>query len=532
MIIIFILLGLGFLGGGIAAIVDGLPYMVLERGFTQVIIGTVVAVAGVVMLALSWVLVELRRIRTTVSNAAMAMSVASMAGGAAPERVVPSPPLPLAPEDRVAALSPGAAVAGAGALAGAGAALAATHLSEATMSEKPEVKAAEPDLFGARLAEVIRSESGLERDTLDEPHTADVDALPAFDPFRPVDPQGEPEPEPEPESGPESVPEVEAPAEYAPAPEATLPPGLDVEPAAEFDAEPAADASEPPETAHAATANGEPLETLVVQHASSDIEDPLTPEAAPAAAEEIDEFGILRESLAGLGLDTAQSGGRVEPSFAESFRLREAVAAQERKRAEDLAASENWMEPAEQRRAPWFEKAAPAAPEPVAPSTAGEPAPLPEIIPWPKLDMPESAASQPATPDIDTRASVLPQWPPHAREAVPFEPETPLPQQRASDDAAGEPGGPNDAPSPEPEDEISSEPDVEPAPPALADTESDAAPAASDEGIVGAYQVGEAHFTIYADGSIQARTPDGDYSFASMDELKIYLASEKSRLGV
>ena len=36
---------------------------------------------------------------------------------------------------------------------------------------------------------------------------------------------------------------------------------------------------------------------------------------------------------------------------------------------------------------------------------------------------------------------------------------------------------------------------------------------------------------LYADGSIQARTPDGDYSFASMDELKIYLASEKTRLG-
>jgi hypothetical protein len=55
---------------------------------------------------------------------------------------------------------------------------------------------------------------------------------------------------------------------------------------------------------------------------------------------------------------------------------------------------------------------------------------------------------------------------------------------------------------------------------------------ASDEGIVGAYQVGDAHFTIYADGSIRARTPDGEYSFASMDELKVYLASEKSRLGV
>jgi hypothetical protein len=55
---------------------------------------------------------------------------------------------------------------------------------------------------------------------------------------------------------------------------------------------------------------------------------------------------------------------------------------------------------------------------------------------------------------------------------------------------------------------------------------------ASEEGVVGAYQVGDAHFTIFADGSIKARTPDGDYSFASMDELKTYLASEKSRLGV
>jgi hypothetical protein len=64
-------------------------------------------------------------------------------------------------------------------------------------------------------------------------------------------------------------------------------------------------------------------------------------------------------------------------------------------------------------------------------------------------------------------------------------------------------------------------------PPAPADSR-----AASDEGVVGAYQVGDAHFTIYADGSICARTPDGEYSFASMDELKVYLASEKSRLGV
>ncbi|MBX9874715.1 MAG: hypothetical protein K2X84_07645, partial [Beijerinckiaceae bacterium] len=93
MIIFFILLGLGFVGGGAVAIVDGLPYMVLERGFTQVIIGTVVAVAGVILLALAWVLVEMRRLKGSLSNAAMAMSLASMAGGAtaAPEFAAAEP---------------------------------------------------------------------------------------------------------------------------------------------------------------------------------------------------------------------------------------------------------------------------------------------------------------------------------------------------------------------------------------------------------------------------------------------------------
>ena len=62
LIIVFTVLGVLMLAGGGYAIYDGLPYLVLERGFTQVIIGTSVAVAGVLMLALSWVLIELRRL--------------------------------------------------------------------------------------------------------------------------------------------------------------------------------------------------------------------------------------------------------------------------------------------------------------------------------------------------------------------------------------------------------------------------------------------------------------------------------------
>ena len=76
------------------------------------------------------------------------------------------------------------------------------------------------------------------------------------------------------------------------------------------------------------------------------------------------------------------------------------------------------------------------------------------------------------------------------------------------------------------------EPVAEPAATADEQPGRDDAPASSDEGVIGAYQVGDAHFTIYSDGSIRTRTPDGDYDFASMDELKAYLASEKSRLGL
>lgn len=53
-----------------------------------------------------------------------------------------------------------------------------------------------------------------------------------------------------------------------------------------------------------------------------------------------------------------------------------------------------------------------------------------------------------------------------------------------------------------------------------------APPASSDEGIVRVYTIGESSFTMYADGIIRARTPEGDLTFETMDDLKSYL--EKS----
>lgn len=59
--LIIIALGASMLLGGIAALVMGLPYIVLERGFTQVIIGSVVATGGVMVMIAGVILRELRR---------------------------------------------------------------------------------------------------------------------------------------------------------------------------------------------------------------------------------------------------------------------------------------------------------------------------------------------------------------------------------------------------------------------------------------------------------------------------------------
>jgi hypothetical protein len=477
LITIFILIGIGFLCGGVAAIVDGMPYMVLERGFTQVIIGTVVAVAGVVMLALSWVLFEVRRLKKTLSGAAMAMSVASMVGSPAAGYDGATPRMTSGSEDAAGTPQPG--LAAAGALAGAGGALAAAQALAAPVPGEPENKAVEPDLFGAHLEQGMPPAA--DADAPDGHRLADVDALPDFDPFRPVDPQGVPEPE-----APFDVPAVHADA-------------LGSEP-------PAA----PPE-GQGATPETTPADALPEPAVAgpSDIDDPLAPDLAPAPSREIDEFGMLRESLAGLGIGSGPSGGRIEPSFADVYSLHEPADGQAVSNPDELTVAARWMGPALPRRAPWLGDAGETSQEALVP-------PDPDVLPELEV-LPESEVlPEPSWPALDVAERDVRPWPPQTRDAAVFEqpaPETAVPEEAPASDTAVP-----DESAPEP---VTSEADA-----------AGEAPAASEEGIVGAYQVGEAHFTIYADGSIQARTPDGDYSFASMDELKIYLASEKSRLGV
>ena len=85
---------------------------------------------------------------------------------------------------------------------------------------------------------------------------------------------------------------------------------------------------------------------------------------------------------------------------------------------------------------------------------------------------------------------------------------------------------------PTPETEPAPEPDsrnrnqnmtleAEPAPQAAASEE-----AALPE-IIGHYEAHGAHYTMYADGSIDADTAHGVYRFASMEELKQFIARQE-----
>jgi hypothetical protein len=53
-------------------------------------------------------------------------------------------------------------------------------------------------------------------------------------------------------------------------------------------------------------------------------------------------------------------------------------------------------------------------------------------------------------------------------------------------------------------------------------------PGISDEGIIGVHTVGASTFTMYADGTIRAETPDGPRQFENVAALKLYLAQDKT----
>jgi hypothetical protein len=163
----------------------------------------------------------------------------------------------------------------------------------------------------------------------------------------------------------------------------------------------------------------------------------------------------------------------------------------------------------------------PEKPEPVLP-----PAPPPlqneEYESWLEPDRGRSFGQEPLQQreplqesPVETRLAQLPAEPPEAEdltgsldapEAAPqFEPE------------------PEQEPEPEPVLEPESEPapEAEPAPPDAGSEEEGAQPE-----IIGRYEAHGAHYVMYADGSIDADTAHGVYRFASMEELKQFIARQ------
>ena len=467
LIILFTVLGVLMLAGGGYAIHDGLPYLVLERGFTQVIIGTVVTVSGVIVLALARVLSELRRVRARLDMlndmGSERVPAQAAAPSPAPEIQVPAQPdRPIVPEERGRAL-PAAIGLGAGALAGIGAMPATAgevaerdgRVGTDSVGDAAEAAQDEPDLFASHLAEWDREAAQDEVEQVEavspEPEAPVADETNTD--VSPVVPTALNEAEAEPVTSEDRAAVVvdgDRPSyvDDADKPEEQRGPVAD----------PPADRFSAFSTDRSADLLADPLPPVVESEVDPDREPEIEEMPNPALGAEIaesarpdDDFGALRQSLS-QSWTREDMGERAEPplSAAEDRRLDEAG---------------DWMEPASGRREPWFEPV-------LNPVDEGRPA-----------------------PDGDDEAGdrLAPTMPPVVEEP-------PQETATAADDAGPAAQEPEQA-------------------------------HASDEGVVGAYQVGDAHFTIFADGSIKARTKEGDYSFASMEELKAYLASEKSRLG-
>lgn len=157
MIVALTVLALLMLIGGLAAMVQGIPFIRLEVGWTMVIAGTVGASAGAVLLGITAAVARLGRIeRALDGRAPAARSVADLAPagtGAAPVRAsrsepvlspvlppIPFPAAPPAPEPRPAeptGLGGGAALAAGAAVAAAGLAASELRLSRAEDADLP-----------------------------------------------------------------------------------------------------------------------------------------------------------------------------------------------------------------------------------------------------------------------------------------------------------------------------------------------------------------------------------------------------------
>ncbi|CAN7550004.1 hypothetical protein [Bosea sp. LjRoot237] len=458
--------------------------MVLERGFTEVILGALAVTAGLILLALAAVLAEVRRLKGLVSGA---MAVVALSEPRSNERPAPneapsrSEPV-LEKEGGPQAGHVGIATtlaAGAGAAAVAGALTSLAKAEEPTgekASDKPEEAdktddddggdGKRSDHVGVVAAEPQQPPSivtGETDDWLLPPLPAAFDAAPSE-----VKPDERNEAEEEPTS-----PEVEQDHPISSDDDKSLREDPDNKEGDE--AEPVQVPVEEPEAEQASAEGGTAKQEIPPEPEKDRLWWPsIDRPSTEATATVTDEFTALRDQLSGV----------VNAPEVELPR-RDRVGV-----SDGLGASESWMAP----RAwpPVTQPRDPRALSDVEGEIAGKAAP--EGIEAETIATGEPAAPEPEPQEELTQVSDLAE-----AEVPPAEAAEPAAEAKSDEEPLGK----------EPSDEE---------------------PAASEEGVIGAYQVGETQFTMFADGSIHARTPDGDYTFASMDELKTYLASEKDKL--
>lgn len=476
MVKLFVVLGFALLAGGAYAIVDGWPYLVLERALAEVILGALAVIAGLILLALAAVLAEVRRLKGLVSGAMAAVVLSEPRSNERPapnEALARSEPVlekEHAPEaGPIGIATTLAAGAGAAVVAGALTSLAkAEEPAGEKASDKPEEadKTEDDDAAdgkrsgdaGGVVAEPQQPPATVTGETDDwllPPLPATLDAAPS---------EARPD---ERSEGAEAEGKSEASEDEPDRPTSA---GID---------EPSQPDDEERDEAKPATVSVNEPEAEQVKDEGDTAKQETTPEpdedrlwwpridhpSTETTASIDDEFTALRDQLSGV----------VNAPEVEAPRRDRDV----------LGAAESWIAPR----------------------------------PWPPVTQPRDPGAL-----SDVEAEIADKASPEGIEAETVairEPAALEPEPEEEPTQVTDPAGAEVPPAETAETAAKAKSDKEP---------SEDEPAASEEGVIGAYQVGETQFTMFADGSIHARTPDGDYTFASMEELKAYLASEKDKL--
>jgi hypothetical protein len=423
---------LGIIGGGVC-LAWGLPYLVLEQGFTYAIIGSVLMTGGVLLIALGLLLRELR-------------AMAGRIGG-------------FSAQDAAAAIAAGAVAAGSAVAAGI----------VAGQTQPDEAKSIDKDDAQGELPLDAAQEHG----SAPEPEPAPAEAALAEAPATVPDTMGPDDAVPSLETASHSEIQV---------PPATVPPALKLPTVAAW-----------PQAASWSNLDELPAprrdieeqdgkEPAMEDHASSPVA-PVAP-MPPAPTDDEDPFERLRRSLI-LGEKPVRAdalaagmtpGAREEDPAFPGLPHREAslptAALRDESVRDDAIMDVSVPEPEDHAEAVIAEAAAVIAQD-IEGDAEGEPkrdeADVPE---------PEAAISEAEAPDI----------------------EGPGAQEHAAEESGADKSGAEASSTPE-------------------------GPAISQEGIVSVRRIGDSTYTMYADGSVKAETPDAVLHFATVGELKAHLAN-------